>query len=136
MIVARPLKNTNFATAVVAGTDIVGDLVYISGNIIGGDYQATKVDPTAGAKMPVIAVIIYKISGTRAVIQFEGNVNGVYTGLTAGRTYYADSSGQPSLVPPVAPLNGKAYVQPIGVALDSNVLHLKPSKQLIILRNP
>ena len=134
MIVATPLKNTNFATAICGSGDSVGDLLHINGNIVGSDYQAEKADPINN-KMPAIAVIVYKITTTRAVVQFEGNVN-VYTGLTAGKTYYVDSLGRPALTPPSAPIGGKAYVQPVGVALDANALQLKPSKQMVILRNP
>jgi len=135
MIVASPLKNSNFATAICGSSDIVGDLLHINGDIAGADYQTEKADPINN-KMPAIAVIIYKITTTKCVIQFEGNVNGVYTGLTAGKTYYVDSTGRPALTPPSAPMSGKAYVQPIGVAVDANVLKLGPSKQMIILRNP
>lgn len=135
MIVAKQLGSQRLATAICLATDIVGDLLYINGNITGADYQTEKADPVNN-KMPAIAVIIYKITATRCVIQLEGNVNGIYTGLAAGKTYYVDATGRPSLVPPAAPVNGKAYVQPIGVAVDAGVLRFGPSRQMTILRNP
>jgi hypothetical protein len=133
MVIARPLKDSNFATAICLAGDSIGDLVYVTGNIVTGDYQVSKADPNNN-KMPAIAVIIYKITATKAVIQFEGSVKNVYTGLTPGKTYFVDSNSQPTLIPPSPALLGKTYIQPIGVAVDSNVLKLNPSKQMIILR--
>jgi hypothetical protein len=132
MIIARPLQNSAFTTAICLPTDGVGDLVYVTGNIIGTDYQVSKADPYNN-KMPAIAVIIHKINITKAVIQFEGNIKNIYSGLTPGKTYYVDTNGQPTLTPPPAPLNNKSYIQPIGVAVDSAILQLKPSKQLTVL---
>lgn len=133
MKVLRPLKDTGYATAVCSVTDNVGDLVYITGDLIGPDYQVARVDPL-NEKMPAVAVIVSKISAARAVIQFDGNVKGIYNTLVAGKTYFASELGRPSLTPPAPTLGGKAYVQPIGVAVDSDVLKLSPSEQMTILR--
>ena len=74
-----------------------------------------------------------EITSTKAVIQFDGMVKNTYTGLVAGKTYFVDANGQPPLTPPSPPISGKTYIQPIGVAMDANVLKLNPSKQMIIL---
>lgn len=137
MIVARPTFNNDnsvFVSAICAPTDSVGDIVYISGNVVGNDYQITKVDPTLGAKMPGVGVITAKITSTRAVIQFEGFVKNVYTGLLAGKTYFVGTNSKPTNVCPTPGIGGAMYVQPIGVAVDANILELRLSDDLTILR--
>ena len=134
MIITKPIRETSLATAVCLSTDVVGDLVYISGNIVGGDYQVQKIDPTTGAKMPAIGVIVAKLTPTRAVVQREGAVKGVYTGLVAGKVYFAGANSQPSVTCPTPGYGGAMYVQPIGIALDSNVLQLTLVDDITILR--
>ena len=131
-MVSRPLIVT-YATAICGSGDVIGDLVYINGNITNGSYQATKADPTDTSKMPVIAVIVNKVNSTHAVIQFEGNVS-IYTGLVAGKTYYLGTSGRPVNVIPIPDPGSRLQVQPIGVALDANILKFQPNARLVVLQ--
>lgn len=131
MIVTRPLSSTGFGTATCDSGDSVGDLVYISGPKLGSDYQVQRADPSDYAKFPAVAVIVAKLSSTRAVLQFQGEVKGVYTGLIPGKIYWAGASGSPSATPPVAGVGGKMRVQSIGVAVDTDVLRLEPLKNAI-----
>jgi hypothetical protein len=129
MIVTRPAGSAGSASRATASCDsgdAVGDLVYVSGNFSSGDYQVRKADVTQYVKMPVIAVIIAKLTSTRAVIQFEGEIKNQYTGLTPGRTYFVGANGRPSSTPPTPGPGQRAYVQPIGVAVDQTVLRLTP----------
>ena len=126
MIVTRPQGTQIRGTAVCVGSDSPGDLVYVTGGLTGFDYQVTKADVTQYFKMPVIAVIISKISSTRAVVQFEGEIKNQYTGLVPGRVYFVGSTGRPSLTPPIPGAGARAYVQSIGVAIDQTILKLTP----------
>lgn len=131
MIVTRPLSSAGFGTAACDTSDAVGDLVYIAGPKTGPDYTVAKVDPSDFSKFPAVAVIIAKITSTRAVIQFGGEVRGIYTGLTPGRVYWAGSTGTPVLSPPSPVLSGKMRWQSVGVAVDSDTLRLEPLKNAV-----
>jgi len=129
MIVAKP-RSDGIATAVCTSAEVVGDLVYISGNRVGSDYSVRKAVNTDVTKLPAIAVVISKISTTRALIQFQGEVS-IYSGLTPGHLYWVGDSGQPTSVPPVPSGAGvKKYWQPIGVATDSGRMRLDFGKNL------
>lgn len=132
MLVARPLAAPIRATATCASTDAVGHLVYASGDFGNdGSYTVTKADTAQFVKMPVIGVIITKLSPTRAVIQFDGEIANTYAGLVTGRIYFVGDDGYPALVPPTPAPAGRAYVQSIGVAVDPGVLRLNLVKTMI-----
>lgn len=128
MIVSRPLSATSFGTAVCGALDTVGDLVYISGPKVGGDYSVSRADPSDPLKFPAVGVITAKLSATRAVIQFGGEIRGIYTGLTPGKVYWVDPAGLPTDIPPSPSLGGTMRLQSIGVAMDSDVLRFEPLK--------
>jgi hypothetical protein len=113
-------------------TDQVGDAVYIRANM-NGNYKVARVDVTLTAKIPAIGIIVRKWGFTDALVQRTGEIKNVFTGLSAGRPYFVGGDGKPNLSPPVAAPGGRAYVQPIGVALDATVLLVDPSKNLTIL---
>jgi hypothetical protein len=109
-------------------TDSVGDLVYITGDSVGGIIQVSKVDITDYSKMPGVGVIISKSSSTDCIILRYGLLN--VTGLTPGSIYFVDSNSRPTLIRPVASPGVKVFVQVIGVAMDSSRLLLNPSFNL------
>lgn len=131
MIVTRPrtADGLGYATASCTAGEAVGDLVYISGAKIGADYQIRKADVTDFTKMPAVAVIIQKISSTRAVIQFQGEVS-LYSGLTPGRIYWVSDSGVPTTTPPSVTSGQRKYLQSVGVAVDSGRIKLQFEKDL------
>lgn len=131
MIVARPRSadGLGYATAVCTAGESVGDLVYVSGAKIGADYQVRKADVTDVAKMPAVAVIIQKISATRAVLQFQGETS-LYTGLTPGHVYWVSDSGVPTSAPPTVTSGQRKYLQIVGVATDSARIRLQFEKDL------
>lgn len=127
MLVSRPLAGARTkTTAACQSSDSVGDLVYVSGSFSGNDYVVTKADVTQYVKMPTIAVITVKLSPTRCVIQFSGEVPGLYTGLSVGRVYFVGTDSRPTAVPPTPGLGQRLYLQSIGVAVDADVLRLNP----------
>lgn len=126
----RPISNRDRITAICAVGDAVGDFVYINGPLIGADYSVTKADVTQYTKVPSIGVIIHKLSATKCVVQMSGNVTGIYTGLTPGRSYWLGTNGQANILPPSPAILGKAYLQLVGVALDPNILKLELEKDM------
>ena len=83
--------------------------------------------------MPAVGVIIKKWDFTQALVQTEGVVEGIYSGLVAGKTYWVGETGQLSAtVPPLDGATQRAYTQVIGVAMDEAVLLLKPSQNMTI----
>jgi hypothetical protein len=114
-------------------TDQVGDAVYIRG-AANGFYKVARVDVSTVTKMPAIGVIIRKWGSTDALVQFYGELNGIYSGLDPGKRYFIDTSGKPALVPPdPVSTGGRAYTQIIGVALDVEVLYVNPAENFVVL---
>lgn len=132
MLVARPLSSPAKILADCQVSDAVGDLVYITGPMVGGKYVVTRADVTDLTKMPAVGVVIAKVSGTQAVIQRYGDVIGQYTGLVPGKVYWVGTDGRPSVTPPAAGVGQRAYWQAIGVAVDPDVLFLSPAADMKI----
>lgn len=129
MIVTRPRSDSTLATATCTASESVGDLVYISGPKSGADYSVSKVDIANYAKMPAVAVVVYKITATRAVIQFGGET-GLFSGLTPGKVYWVSDAGVPTATPPTVTAGQRKYWQSIGVAVDSGKIRLEFIKDL------
>jgi len=109
-------------------SDAIGDVVHISGDSVSGRVQVTKVDILDYSKMPGVGVIVSKASATDCMILRYGILN--VAGLLPGKTYFVGADGRPTNIPPVAPSGGKAFVQVVGVAMDSSRLLLNPSFNL------
>lgn len=110
------------------GTDQVGDMVYVSGDSIGGIIQVSKVDITDYSKMPGVGVIVSKSSSTQCVILRYGILS--VLGLIPGKTYFVDFNGAPTATRPVATGGQKVFVQVLGVAMDSSRMLFNPSFNL------
>lgn len=131
-VVARVRQVPVILRAVCMLTDQVGDAVYIRGDK-NGQYKVAKAAVGSIAKMPAIGIIIKKWDFTQALIQTHGVVEGVYTGLVANQTYWVGSDGKPAAaIPPHDGTTQRAYTQVIGVALDAEVLYLRPAANMIV----
>lgn len=131
-VVARIRQVPAIVRAVCMLTDQVGDAVYIRGNK-NGQYKVARAATAGLSKMPAVGVIIKKWDFTQALVQTEGVVEGIYSGLVAGKTYWVGETGQLSAtVPPLDGATQRAYTQVIGVAMDEAVLLLKPSQNMTI----
>lgn len=133
MLVTRSLSSAGQplrVTAVCAVTDAPGDLVQVAGERVGNDYSVTKVDPLQPNAKPAIGVIIAKISDSRCVVQFEGEVKGVYLDLDPGKHYFAGTDGRPTQTAPSPAAGAKLYLQIVGVALAADTLYLRPEADM------
>lgn len=108
-------------------TDSVGDCVYISSEYSGGLYQVSKADPSDYSKMPAVGVIISKASAITCKVQFLGEMNGIYTGLTLRKPLFVGADARLTSTPPVAPVSGYAFVQNMGMAAGSTRVILVPN---------
>lgn len=126
-VVAR--KRPNLGLADCLAGDGVGALVYITGDRVGQFYQVATVDPSDRDKMPAVGMIIQKMTTTTCVIQFDGNVESVYSGLTPGELLFAgDGGGLDDEMP--TPSGGPRYVQTVGSSLGSDVFRLEPNMMM------
>ena len=62
----------------------VGDVVYVSGDKVGGLYQVDRVDITTTLKMPAAGIVVQKLTSTSALILSLGEIGGVYIDLVPG----------------------------------------------------
>lgn len=129
MIVARLKTAERLIDVTCQTTDDVGDLVYV----FAGNKVVKKADVGDYFGMPAVGIIIVKLTTTRAQVQIAGLVRGLYTDLQPGRLYFVGSDSRPSYLPPMAPAN--RFVQPIGTALDTNLLFLQPNTQMTKIRD-
>jgi len=100
---------------------VVGDLVRISS---AGHVALT--DITSVTLMPAVGVVKAKASSTECTVQTHGYVQGIFSGLTAGLSYYVSRASKVGPLP--IPTAGETlYWQAVGVALDATTLILIPS---------
>lgn len=106
---------------------VPGDLVYPVAN-----WHTTVdfADPNDYAKLPAVGVIQSKSDPITCVVQTHGVLAGVYSGLLPGKTYFVGTGRRPVDTPPVAPVNGAIFHQPVGVAIDPVTMLLSPSVNL------
>jgi len=110
---------------------LVEDLVFVTGPAIGNIIQVDTVDITVVSTMPAIGIVVKKITSTRCRVRTSGEFTISLT-LVPGKTYYVGATGQPSLViPALSPGEVKVF-QPIGYAIDTNSLLIKPDLKPIV----
>jgi hypothetical protein len=109
-------------------TDQVGDGVYIRG-AANGFYKVARADPQNLVKMPVLGVIVKKWDYTSALVQTFGEVKNIYVGLEPGKQYVVGADSRPARFMSLSPPSGVSYLtQPLGQAIDTGVLFLRPSQ--------
>lgn len=113
-------------------TDVVGDVVYIVGPKIGNRYQVSRVDIDNPVKWLGIGIVIYKSGTTICVVQTNGLVQNVYTGLTPNANLFVDTNGRLREGPPGRPGSGRRTVQPMGRVLASADLLLSVESPIIL----
>ena len=105
--------------------DIVGNCVYEFSPVTSGLYDVRTANPTELAKA-AIGLIVSKDSDTTCLIQFFGEVEGVYGGLSIGNLWL-DIDGTITNLIPIAPPSG-VFLQKIGNAVSTTRFILSPEK--------
>jgi len=133
MLIARPKSVRKRVVVNCQIADAVGELVSIAGPDVGGLWQVQKTQIGSLFAVPAVGVIIVKINPTTAIVQTEGEIDGIFTGLTSGRVYYCSASSIPTMTPPVASIGmPRVYQQTVGVAVSTDKFLLKISPQLSV----
>lgn len=113
-------------------TDAVGHFVQITGPKVAGYRQVSKVDIEDSTTMPAIGVIIEKSNITSCFVQAWGELE--YSGLVEGTRYWVGADSKLADMPP-SRVSGKIVVaQIVGVALEDEILLLRPSLNPVKLR--
>lgn len=132
--VARPSgssANHSFVADCLAG-DVVGNFVYITGDLVGGVKQVSSVDVTDPSKMPTVGVIVAKPTSTSCVVQQSGSLDTTtFKTLTPNSRYWIGFDAKLRDTLPI-PGSGVSVAQQVGVALSSSelMLHFKQAFKL------
>ena len=120
-------------SVICQATDSVGDFVYVSNSAVGDKWTVSKADPFDKDKMPAIGCLIQKTSATEGKVRLLGEVNGIFSGLTVGKTYHVIDSGI-AVLPPSAGVNGYSIAQIVGVAVSDDKFLVNVSMLRIVRR--
>jgi hypothetical protein len=102
------------------GTSVdVGDVVYLTGNIVGGLPEVDTVDIDASGENPGVGVVLKKRTSTICIIQVSGIIRNVYTGLTPGNLLFVAPGGSITGSIPSAPSAGRRAIQHVGSVLQT-----------------
>jgi len=120
-------------TALTPSSVAAGDVVYISGDAVGGLHQVDKVDITTTIKMPAVGVVTQKLTSTTGIVMCAGEISGLYTGLTPNAILWPDATAKLSETAPGPPGVGLVNVQPMAHVLTSDTIFLRvqvPSRRV------
>jgi hypothetical protein len=87
-----------------------------------GPYQVDAADINIDSKMPGVGVIVSKSTSTDCRVQWGGEAQGIWSGLTIGKYYYLTAAGGISDTIPGPTTN--SYIFRVGQAIASDVLLL------------
>lgn len=121
----RSAARPSLLTADCPSGALVGDMVAITADRIGGIYQVGLCDITQAGKRAA-GMVVAKQSPTRCTVQRGGEVAGLYTGLTPGRPVFLGLGTGARLVQLVPPLGAypTLYHERAGLALAGDVISL------------
>jgi hypothetical protein len=105
-------------------TDVVGDVVRITADAIGGVFQVSKLDITAVPIELGVGVIVAKATATRCSVQIGGQVVGLYTGMTPGKMLFVGTDSRLTQSVPTRPTIGVKSNYHAAMALSSDTLLL------------
>ena len=115
-----------------ASANIVGDIVRVSADAVGGVYQTSSLDINYGSVQLAFGIIIQKITSTRCIVQTGGEVVGVYTGLTPGGPLFINGSSRLTHTVPAHPAAGVRWSYFVAQALSSDALLLRVQRPIKI----
>ena len=111
--------------------ELVGEMVYITGNEVAGVLQVAKCDITDKAKSIAWGMIISKPTTTTAKVVRIGDIEYVGSAFTAGEAVVVDTDSKPTTTAPVPGTGVTYYLQDLGVAIAVDKFSLNPSSQLL-----
>jgi hypothetical protein len=131
MIVTGPTRQAEvYSQGICQASDSVGDLVRISGPVVGRVYAVTKADPSDATKMPAIGTVIQKFTATTCLIQKTGllSLSGL-PALMTGHLVFVGLDGKPTTTRPFPGASGTGFaiVQAVGIAAATDKVELKVS---------
>jgi hypothetical protein len=107
----------------------VGMWVCIVGNKVAGKDQVRKADPMDYTKWPSVGVIVNKSTVTNCIVQWFGETEGIFSGLSAGEPYFVGLDSYISDNSPTPLVGLEARAQKIGVATSETQLYVMPSSR-------
>lgn len=109
-------------------TDSVGDVVYATGDRVGGKYQVSKVDIDNADIRKAIAygIITAKATTTDCTVQAGGVIDGTFSGFTPGRRLFVQTDATLSESPPGYPGAGTRVVQEFAYIPAADVMIVAP----------
>lgn len=108
----------------------VDDLVYITGDEVGGALQVDTVDIDDPAKMPALGVVLTKPTATTCTVHLRGELTGL-SGLTAGAPVFVGTNSQLTTTVPALPGSGIRHLQRMGGMISATKMLFDPSTLLI-----
>ena len=105
-------------------TDSVNDLVCMRGLPSLEKWRVQKADPSDYSKMPVVGVLLLKTTPTVGIIQVNGPLLGVFSGLQYDRPCFVGSSGIVQTPPSPGGAGQVMFVQEIAFATDVDAVFL------------
>ena len=106
----------------------VGDWVYLQTG--GSDDRVAKANPIDQDTLPAVGVVVAKINSNLCTVQWRGRTDAIFSGLTAGKTYFLGLDSKLIDVPPVPSSGSYSFVQALCVATSENTVDVQPSLDL------
>ena len=97
----------------------VGEVIYLTGNIVGGLPEVDTVNIDANGENPGIGVVLKKRTTTICIIQVSGIIRNIYSGLTPGEFLFVAPGGSITGSTPSAPSAGRRAIQHVGSVLQT-----------------
>jgi len=108
-------------------SEIVGNVVYVSGTGSSARYRVRVVDPTDVTKARGVGIIVAKASTNVCTVQWTGET-AIYSGLQPGKAYFAGLDGNPA----TGTLPASAmWRQWVGTALDTDKLLIQMNQEIV-----
>jgi hypothetical protein len=123
--------STDVRQAACTVAEAIGDFVCISAPPVSGKDQVSKADPADYDTLPAVGVIISKPTTITCVVQWFGETPAIFTGLSAGETYFLGTDSKASAYPPI-PTTEDVFIQTVGLAVSDTKMYIKPEGNLTL----
>lgn len=120
-----------FQEVACLSSDSVGDLMCIRGLPSLAKWRVQKADPFDSAKMPMVGVLMSKSTPTVGVLQVNGPLVGMFTGLDYTKPCFVGASGLEQAMPQPVAQGQIVSVQNIGFVTAEDGVFLTGNTQMI-----